>query len=159
MEESIVCGGKEEDRKAGEGFSFLLEDAFHLKKRDFSQYSPLTLAYVGDAVYELVIRTVLAKRGNTQTAKLHQKATNLVRAGAQAKLIQALLPRLEEAELAVYRRGHNAKPYNTAKNASRREYLEATGFEALMGYLYLREEYQRMIDLISLGLEESGYEL
>ena len=59
----------------------------------------------------------------------------------------------------MYRRGHNAKPYNTAKNASRREYLEATGFEALMGYLYLKEEYGRMIDLIRLGLEESGHAL
>lgn len=158
MEESIVGGAKEEAQPAG-GFDLLLENSFHLKKKDFSQYSPLTLAYVGDAVYELVVRTVLVKRGNTQTARLHQKATDLVRAGAQARLIQTLLPHLGEAELAVYRRGHNAKPYNTAKNASRREYLEATGFEALMGYLYLRKEYRRMIELISLGLEESGYEL
>lgn len=157
MEESVIK--KEQAGEEAENLADLLSACFRLENRDFSQYSPLTLAYVGDAVYELVIRTVLVNRGNIQTAKLHQKATGFVRAGTQARLIQALLPHLEEQELAVYRRGHNAKPYNTAKNASRREYLEATGFEALMGYLYLRKEYRRMIELISLGLEEVEYEL
>lgn len=132
---------------------------FGLQEKDWSQYSPLTLAYIGDAVYELVIRTVLVERTNCQTAKLHQRATSLVKAGAQAELIRVLLPHLTEEEAGVYRRGHNAKPYNTAKNATRREYLEATGFEALMGYLYLKKEYARLIHLIRLGLEESGHAL
>ena len=82
-----------------------------------------------------------------------------MKAGTQAEMIQALRPPLTEEEERVYRRGHNAQPYNTAKNATRREYLEATGFEALVGYLYLKEEYSRMIDLIYLGLEESGHAL
>lgn len=136
-----------------------LDIQFGLEKKDWTQYSALTLAYIGDAVYDMIIRTVLVKRGNCQTAKLHQRATALVKAGTQAQMAAALLPHLNREELAVYRRGHNAKPYNTAKNASRREYLEATGFEALLGYLYLQEEYQRMIDLVKLGLEESGHAL
>ena len=136
-----------------------LAGQFGLEEKDWSQYSPLTLAYIGDAVYDVVIRTILVKKSNCQAAKLHQKASSLVKAGTQAEMIQALLPHLTEEEEGVYRRGHNAKPYNTAKNAIRREYLEATGFEALMGYLYLKEEYGRMIDLIRLGLEESGHAL
>lgn len=136
-----------------------LSRQFGLESRDWSQYSPLTLAYIGDAVYDMIIRTILVKKANCQAAKLHQKAAALVKAGTQAEMIKALQPHLTEEEAGVYRRGHNAKPYNTAKNASRREYLEATGFEALMGYLYLKEDYSRMIDLIHLGLEESGHAL
>lgn len=132
---------------------------FELKEQAWDQYSPLTLAYIGDAVYDLVIRTVLVKRANCQTAKLHHKASSLVNAAAQADIIAALQSHLTQEEQGVYRRGHNAKPYNTAKNASRREYLEATGFEALIGYLYLKGDHQRMIDLVKLGLEESGHAL
>lgn len=144
---------------AGAGREDYLAQCFRLPKRAWDQYSPLTLAYIGDAVYDVIIRTVLVKQANTQTAKLHQRASSLVKAGAQAEMIAALLPHLTEEEAGVYRRGHNAKPYNTAKNASRREYLEATGFEALVGYLYLKEDYQRLIDIIRLGLKESGHEL
>lgn len=144
---------------AGAGGKDYLTQAFRLPGRAWDQYSPLTLAYIGDAVYDVIIRTVLVKQANTQTAKLHKKACALVRAGTQAEMIGALLPHLTEEEAGVYRRGHNAKPYNTAKNASRREYLEATGFEALIGYLYLKGDYQRLIDLIRLGLKESGHEL
>ncbi len=136
-----------------------LSSLFHLEKRDYSQYSALTLAYIGDAVYEVVIRTAVVRRSNMQAQKLHKKTTNLVNAGAQARIIASLLPHLTEEETAVYRRGHNAKPYNTAKNATRGEYLEATGFEALIGYLYLQGRNKRMLDLIALGLKENGYEL
>lgn len=137
----------------------ILSEQFGLEMRDWSQYSPLALAYLGDAVYDMVIRTILVKKANAQAAKLHQKASALVKAGTQAEMIRALQAYLTEEEQGVYRRGRNAKPHNTAKNASRREYLEATGFEALMGYLYLKEEYSRMIELIHLGLEESGHAL
>ena len=136
-----------------------LAERFGLQKRAWDQYSPLTLAYIGDAVYDLIIRSVLVKRANCQTGKLHLRASSLVKAGTQAEMITALQPHLTEEEQGVYRRGHNAKPYNTAKNATRREYLEATGFEALIGYLYLNGDHQRMIDLVKLGLEESGHAL
>lgn len=137
----------------------ILEEVFSLPQHEWGQYSPLTLAYIGDSVYETIIRTLLVKKANMQTAKLHRKASSLVNAGAQAAMIAALLPQLTPEEEGVYRRGHNAKPYNTAKNASRREYLEATGFEALVGYLYLKKDYRRLIQLIRLGLEENGYEI
>lgn len=155
MEESI----RQTQEAAGGGSSLddCLREAFTLEEKDWSQYSPLTLAYIGDAVYDLMIRTVMVKQGNTQTARLHQRTTALVKASSQAELMAALMPYLTPEEQSVYRRGHNAKPYHTAKNASRREYLEATGFEALMGYLYLKGEYRRMVDLVKLGLEESGY--
>ena len=138
--------------------ALLLEEMFHLPVKDWEQYSPLTLAYIGDAVFDLVIRTIYVKRANMQAAKLHRKTTNLVKAQAQAKMIAALLPGLNEKEAAIYRRGHNASPLHGAKNASRGEYLEATGYEALIGYLYLNKEYARMLELISQGVGAIGYE-
>lgn len=147
MEESISGAGD------------YLEQVFALEEKDWSQYSPLTLAYIGDAVYDMIVRTVLVRRANTQTEKLHRQASALVKAEAQARVAAALQPCLSAQEQSVYRRGHNAKPYSTAKNASRRDYLEATGLEALIGYLYLKREYRRIIDLISRGMEECGYRL
>lgn len=147
------------DGRTGTENGDYLSECFGLPRRAWDQYSPLTLAYLGDAVYDVLIRTVLVKRANMQTAKLHGKASALVRAGAQAKLVAALQPYLTEEEAGVYRRGRNAQPCHTAKNASRREYLEATGFEALIGYLYLKGDIRRLIDLIRLGLKESGHEL
>ncbi len=136
-----------------------LEELFALKPKDYTQYSPLTLAYIGDDVYDTIIRTIAVKRANRQAAKLHSQVTKLVNAKAQAALVHALEPHLTEEEADVYRRGHNAKPYNTAKNATRKDYLEATGFEALIGYLYLQGRYERLMDLVKLGLEEAGYEI
>lgn len=136
-----------------------LRQEFDLPCRQWEQYSPLTLAYIGDSVYDLIIRTVLVKRANTQTAKLHGAASRLVRAGTQARIMEALRGYLTPQEESVYRRGRNSKPGHTAKNADRQEYLEATGFEALLGYLYLKKDYRRMIDLVKLGLEESGHGL
>ena len=75
-----------------------LAGQFGLEEKDWSQYSPLTLAYIGDAVYDVVIRTILVKKSNCQAAKLHQKASSLVKAGTQAEMIQALLPHLTEEE-------------------------------------------------------------
>ena len=120
---------------------------------DIRTYSPLTLAYLGDAVYEMVIRTICVKRTNMQTQKLHRKVTGYVSAKAQAKMMDALLKELTEEEESIYRRGRNSKPYTKAKNASMEEYLKATGFEALVGYLYLQKEYERMNALIAHGIE------
>ena len=78
----------------------------------------------------------------------------MVKASAQAEMIESLLPELTEEETAVYKRGRNAKSYTMAKNATMSDYRKATGFEALMGYLYLKEDLGRMIELIRLGLEK-----
>lgn len=130
-----------------------LDSVFGLSSKDWKLYSPLTLAYLGDAVYEMVIRTICVKRTNMQTQKLHRKVTGYVSAKAQAKMMGALIGELTEEEESIYRRGRNSKPYTKAKNASMEEYLKATGFEALVGYLYLQKEYERMNALIAHGME------
>lgn len=130
-----------------------LDSIFGLSSKDWKLYSPLTLAYLGDAVYEMVIRTICVKRTNMQTQKLHRKVTGYVSAKAQAKMMDALIGELTEEEESIYRRGRNSKPYTKAKNASMEEYLKATGFEALVGYLYLQKEYERMNALIAHGIE------
>ena len=131
-----------------------LKELFALGNTDIKTYSPLTLAYIGDAVYEIVIRTILVEKGNAQVNKLHQRASKLVKASAQSEIIEKLKEDLTEEELAVYKRGRNAKSYTKAKNASTIDYRRATGFEAVMGYLYLKGDYKRMIDLIRAGLGE-----
>ena len=95
-----------------------LKELFDLKDADLRTYSPLTLAYIGDGVYELVIRSVVVERANRSANDLHKKTTRYVKAPAQSAMIEALLPELTEEEEAVYRRGRNAKSYTTAKNAS-----------------------------------------
>lgn len=142
--------------KSIDRFSGSLKETFGLPEKDWGQYSPLTLAYLGDAAYELMIRTIFVKRANCQPQKLHHQVTALVSAKAQARMIGGLMEELTEEERAVYRRGKNSKPYTKAKNASLQEYLEATGFEAVMGYLYLREEFERMTELVRRGMEILG---
>lgn len=141
MEKSIVS------------FTESLDQTFRLSDKDWKMYSPLTLAYIGDAAYELIIRSIFVKRGNVQPQKLHQSVTACVSAKAQARMIEALQPELRDEEAAIYRRGRNSKPYTKAKNATLREYLEATGFEAVMGYLYLNREFDRMNELAAKGLD------
>ena len=130
-------------------------DEFGLVEQDIRTYSPLTLAYIGDAIFELVVRTVLVERKNTQAEKLHKAATKIVKAETQALMIEALKEDLTEEELAVFKRGRNAKAMTRAKNATMSEYRRATVFEALMGYLYLKGDMARMIELVCLGVEKA----
>ena len=129
---------------------------FELKDRDLRTYSPLTLAYIGDGAYELVIRTILVKKGNCPVNQLHKKASSLVKAGAQSKMMELLEPDLTEEELAVYKRGRNAHSPTMAKHATMADYRRATGFEALMGYLYLKEDYSRIVELVRKGIPEEN---
>ena len=115
---------------------------------DIRTYSPLTLAYIGDAIYDLVIRTIVVERGNRSANNLHKKTVTYVNARVQARMIDALEEELTEEEAAVYHRGRNAKSYTSAKNASIIEYRKATGLEALCGYLYLQGQQERMLYLI-----------
>lgn len=133
-----------------------LKELFQIGDEDIRTYSPLTLAYLGDAVYEIVIRTLLVKRENCQVNKLHQRASSLVKASAQSAMIQKLETVLTEEEHLVYKRGRNAHSVTMAKNATMSDYRRATGFEALIGYLYLKEDMTRMLDLIHAGLEEES---
>lgn len=133
-----------------------IKQAFDCKVQDVRTYSPLTLAYIGDGIYDLVIRTVIVERANRSANDLHKKATRYVKAQAQAKMILALLEELTEEEEAVYKRGRNAKSYTVAKNASMADYRKATGFEALMGFLYLTNQMDRLLYLVKRGIELSG---
>ncbi len=135
-----------------------LRDAFGMEDVDLRTYSPLTLAYIGDAIYDLIIRTLIVKQGNSRPEKMHKRTSGLVKASAQAEMIERLLPMLTEEEHAIYKRGRNAKSYTMAKNATMLDYRKATGFEALMGYLYLKEDMSRLIDLVKTGLDKGEQE-
>ncbi len=136
-----------------------IKQTFDCEEQDVRAYSPLTLAYIGDGIYELVIRSIVVERANRSANDLHKKTTRYVKAPAQSAMIEALLPELTEDEEAVYRRGRNAKSYTTAKNASVADYRRATGFEALMGYLYLTGQTDRMLELIKDGIRLAGLEI
>ena len=131
-----------------------LKELFHLEDQDLRSYSPLTLAYIGDGVYELIIRTILVKKGNCPVNRLHKKASSLVKAGAQSAIMEVIEEELTPEELSVYRRGRNAHSPTIAKHATMADYRRATGFEALMGYLYLKEDYTRMLTLVRMGIGE-----
>lgn len=132
------------------------KEAMKLKEVEAREYSPLALAYLGDAVYELAIRTFVMNHGNTQVNKMHKKTAGLVKAEAQANFYKVLEEELTEEEKAVYRRGRNAKSVTMAKHATMKDYRIATGFEALMGYLYLTEQMERMAELLGHGLKKLG---
>lgn len=132
-----------------------IKDVFSLPEVNADSYSPLTLAYMGDCVYEMTIRTLLVSRGNAPVNTLNRKASNLAKAPSQSKMISALIEAeaLTEEELAVYKRGRNAKSFSTAKNATVNDYRRATGYEALIGWLYLSGRSRRALEIIKLGFE------
>lgn len=130
-----------------------LKELFALEDRDLRTYSPLTLAYIGDGVYELIIRTILVKKGNCPVNQLHKRSSRLVKAATQSAMMEVLEPLLTQEELSVYRRGRNAHSPTMAKNATMADYRRATGFEALMGYLYLKEDFSRLLELAHAGVE------
>ena len=124
-----------------------------MKEVDIREYSPLTLAYIGDSIYDLVIKSLVINEGNKQVQKLHAETSSLVQASAQSKMMRTIQEILTEEEHAVYKRGRNAKSVSPAKNQSITDYRRATGFEALMGYLYLNKDMKRLIDLVKIGLD------
>ena len=135
----------------------LSKSGLNVEKQDICSYSPLTLAYIGDAVYELVIRSMILTDGNAPVNKLHKRSSGLVKAETQAKIIKIFLDEelLSEDELRIYKRGRNAQSYTKAKNATMVDYRMATGFEALMGYLYLLGKSDRMMELIGIGISKT----
>ena len=125
-----------------------LEDVSDGDKKQAELFSPLVLAYMGDAVFEVFVREMLVRKANVQVNKLHKRASSIVKAEAQARMIAAIKDELTEKEKSIYKRGRNAKSHTTVKNASVSDYRKATGFEALMGYLYLNGEHKRMTELM-----------
>ena len=135
-----------------------IRERFNIKKQDIRTYSPLTLAYIGDGVFDLIIRTVVVDKGNTSPNELHRHTSSIVKAHTQALMAEALMEELTEEEHDVYRRGRNAKSFTTAKNATVADDRKATGFEALMGYLYLEDRFDRAVYLSRRALDLLGIE-
>lgn len=128
---------------------------FGESKMQPNQYSALALAYIGDGVYDLMIRTLVLDLGNGKVKDFHRITSGVVKAESQAKLAAAISDELTEEEQAVFHRGRNAKSATSAKNASIVDYRVATGFEALIGYLYLSHQMPRAIELVKSGLEKT----
>lgn len=138
------------------------------------QIAPLALAFLGDSVYDLYVRTALVKRGISKSGQLHDLAKRYVNAAAQAELVSILETKsadgisdqvangfsdrlpfvLTETERDIIRRGRNAKPKTTTKHASVHDYHAATGFEALLGYLYLTGQEERIAEIVEIGMKE-----
>ena len=126
-------------------------------EQDLRTYSPLTLAFLGDGVYGLYVRSVLVKRGNTHARRLHEDTSRIVSARAQALVFDELMKGslLSDEERDIMRRGSNAKVSHQAKNASGTDYHKATGLEALFGYLYLKDMEDRIRELAETGIDIS----
>ena len=131
--------------------SYLCE-VFQTEEHDIRSYSPLSLAFIGDCVYDLVIKSLIISKGNRPVNVMQKETSRLVQASAQSAMMRVMQEHLTEEEHAVYRRGRNAKSVSPAKNQSITDYRRATGFEALIGYLYLKKNYRRIVDLIKTGL-------
>ena len=121
-------------------------DYFHIieKKQDLLNLSNLGLAYLGDAVYEVMVRSRLVLQGKLTPGTLHRAALDYVAAPRQAAMTEKILPLLTEEEMRIYKRGRNASPHSHPKGATRQEYQIATGLEALFGWLYLNGENDRL---------------
>ena len=141
------------EKSVGFEFDSYMQEIFQMEEVDVSTYSPLTLAYIGDGIYDLIIRSIVVNHGNKQVNKLHKETSSLVQASAQSLMMRTMQEHLTEEETAVYKRGRNAKSISPAKNQSITDYRRATGFEALLGYLYLKKEWKRMLDLVKIGLD------
>jgi ribonuclease-3 family protein len=129
-----------------------------LSKTDAKQYSPLTLAFLGDAVYSLLVREMLLKTANRPTNALHKESIKLVNANCQAEMIKKFLPLLTEDEEAIFKRGRNAHSGNVPKNQSDADYRYATGLETLYGYLYLIGDFERIMYIFNISTGEEYLE-
>ena len=132
-----------------------VREIFGITAPDLRQVPVLTLAYVGDSVYELILRTHFAQTTTLHGKPLHEKVQQYVTAKSQARIADGLQPALSEEETGVYRRGRNARPETVTKHASAAEYYKATGLEALIGYLYLSGRTERAAELVKKGMEHA----
>ena len=132
----------------------IIKEQFDLTGADPGQYSPLSLAFIGDSVYGAVAKSVVVLRGNCPANSLDRKAVKYVKAVSQSKAADHLIESgiLSDEEMAVFRRGRNAKSPTSAKNAPVGDYRKATGLEALIGYLYLKGDIKRVVELIGIAV-------
>lgn len=131
-----------------------LNDMFNIKQEEVDLVSPLVLAFVGDTVYDLFVRTMLVASSTNGVDKLHKSATKYVCCSAQSDSIKRIEESLTEKEISVFKRGRNAKAH-PPKNADMAQYHNATGLEALVGYLYLSGESERLYQIMGEILKEN----
>lgn len=122
-------------------------------KVEVKMMQPLVLAYVGDAIFELFVRNYLVNKKAGHVGEYHKESTYYVKAAAQSKIIHALEPSLTDEEWTIVKRGRNQKPATVPKNADLTDYRYATGFEALLGYLFYIGDYKRLIEICDMGTE------
>lgn len=139
------------------GMTFEFDDCMwevlQLKPIDADNCAPLVLAYIGDCVYDLIIKNMVISFGNKPVHKLHEETSSFVQASTQSLMMRAMQQHLTEEEHVIYRRGRNTKSVSPAKNQTITDYRRATGFEALLGFLYLKKEYARLMQLVKIGLD------
>lgn len=123
------------------------------KDIDIRTYSPLALAYIGDSVFDIYVRTKVVKEGNTSVNNLHKKCVKYVSAKAQNQMVLKIMEEFSEEEKNVFRRGKNTKMHTVAKNATLSEYRNATGFEAVLGWLYLQDKTKRLEEIIKKAMD------
>lgn len=135
-------------------FESYMQEVFSLQEVDIKTYSPLALAYIGDCVFDLIIKTLVLNKGNKQVQKLHKETSQIVQASSQSYMMRSIQEHLTEEEHHIYKRGRNTKTVSPAKNQSLTDYRRATGFEALLGYLYMKKDWARMLELVKIGLDQ-----
>ena len=153
MEESIIKSDSHIEGISKDNLTYDIWKSLGLRDVSPRQLSPLVLAYIGDSIFDLVVKTMIVTKGNTQVNKMNRMASSIVKAESQSKMIGYIEDKLSEEEEGVYKRGRNAKSVSPAKNQSITDYRRATGFEALLGYLYLKKEWKRMLELVKIGLD------
>lgn len=137
-----------------EDFIDFFRKSLDIEKVNSRQYSPLVLAYIGDSVFDLIIKSKVVADGNAPVNKLHRKTSSYVKASSQANTFRKIQDILTEEEISIYKRGRNAKSGTVPKNADLIEYKVATGFEALIGFLYLENRFERIIELVVEGVKQ-----
>lgn len=129
-----------------------IRDVLEIPEPDPDGFSPLVLAYIGDCIYDLIIKSMVVGRGNKQVQRLHEETSSYVQASAQSQMMRTMQQHLTEEEHAIYRRGRNTRSVSAAKNQTITDYRRATGFEALLGYLFLKKRYARLMEIVKIGL-------
>ena len=133
-------------------FSDSVLKMFNFRQEEVSQYSPLVLAYIGDAVYEVFVRTLLIHENKVPVHALHKMSTAYVKAKSQCDTVHRIMENLSQEEKDIVRRGRNAKSGTIPKNADVAEYKYATGFECLLGFLYLRSDLTRLEEILKMSV-------
>lgn len=142
-------------------YSFLneIKSRFCLKEVDIRTYSPLTLAFIGDCFFEIIVRTIFVGKGNKSVNALAKDKNLIVNAKTQCMIADFLLDHFNDEEKEIYRKGKNTKTRNHSKSAAYSEYHKATGLEAVYGYLYLTNQYDRALTLLKLASDAKIIEI